>query len=203
MGIEVKEEPSSHNAWLTASVNNQTELAAYVPGDLQHGAATVSVFWRGLLARDWLREKIGQAEALSRDELFATRTIQATLVAFGSTRELRESRASRGLSAYLAEDDALGAFPAYRAEFRGVPRTATKSGELLIWANVVASDRRSLSEGGENVGVAVSSALFTPAVRGFISTAITETYSLKKHVITDLFAIIAKMIVSRDLSAAI
>ena len=48
LDIQRVEEPSSHDTWLTARVDDKPELGAYIPADLHHGAAPVSVFWRGV-----------------------------------------------------------------------------------------------------------------------------------------------------------
>jgi hypothetical protein len=190
------EEPNK-DTWFTGRVDGRVEVGAYIPADLRHGAATLSVFWRGEVGRPWLREAVDRAESLFREQLSTAQAegVEGDLMAFGPTQETQPSEGKK-LSFYLGEGARLEKYAAYRAEFRGSSQKEMRA--LSIWVNVTESDKLSLGEGGENVGIAVSSAFFTPNVCEFIRSQIVKTRGLAGNVTTDLFGAITKEIEARD-----
>jgi hypothetical protein len=186
MTVDVVPEPVTRDKWLTARVNGHVEVAAYIPADLQGGRAPLSVFWRGQIDRHWLGATVDYASALWRD-LLATYDVKA--VAFG---ERQKTITHDNLGDYLAASQELDKFSAYRVDF--ALNTQSGPAEMAIWANVAESDQRSLEEGGENVGVAVSAGHFDPSICKFISHTITKTRQVEQNTIVELLGAISKNI---------
>jgi len=189
MSVEVIPDPVTRDDWLATRENGHAEVAAYIPADLQHGRAPLSVFWRGQIDRQWLSATVEHASTLWRD-LRYDGGVKA--IAFG---ERQKEIHSRDLGRYLAESAELDGYPAYRVEFH--LNTQSGPAEMLIWANVAESDQRSLDEGGENAGIAVSAALFDQAVRTLISRAIARTRHVEDRMIAELFGAISTNIAAR------
>jgi hypothetical protein len=195
LDIQRVEEPSSHDTWLTARVDDKPELGAYIPADLHHGAAPVSVFWRGEVGWPWLSAAVDRAETLLQEQVRGE--VQAILIGFGSTRKEMKRPPGGRLSSYVIEYGKSDEFQAYRADFQW----GADVRELSIWANVAESDRRSLGEGGENVGIALSSTLFTEGdyLRNFISREISATRGLNwEAAVTAMFDAVQKEIGARN-----
>jgi hypothetical protein len=186
MAVDVVQEPVTRDKWLTTRVNGHVAVAAYIPADLQDGRAPLSVFWRGQTDRRWLGATVDYASALWHD-LLATYDVKA--VAFG---EKQKTITHENLGRYLAESQDLDKFDAYRVDF--VLNTQSGPAGMAIWANVAESDQRSLEEGGENVGVAVSAAHFVPDICKFISYAISKTRPVEQRTVVELFEAISKNI---------
>ena len=92
------------------------------------------------------------------------------------------SRPTKDLFAYLVmKSSALNGLDAYRAELEG------PAGKVVIWANVTAAGYSvELKDGGENIGLCVTPALFDGPARPFIASAIRRTMNLGTETVARL-----------------
>ncbi len=74
----------------------------------------------------------------------------------------------------------LESFDACRAELK------SPSGTVVVWANVNGPVRKSLEDGGQNVGVSVPQDIFETASQSFIAHAIELTLGMKRKAVSSL-----------------
>lgn len=168
------ENSTDSGRWYTAKYEGNALLGAHLPSEPTSDEASFTVFWAGRVPPSKFRGIVQNA-----DQLFARIGINdERLIAFGPSREV-VGPVHGGLADWLSPGSKLYGFEAYRAEFRG------ETGQLTLWANVTEFDRRSLDDGGENIGVCVTPALFKQA-RPLIADAIQDTQGLKAEVVAKL-----------------
>jgi hypothetical protein len=173
---EQKEAPD--NVWFTAfSEEGKPELGAYIPANARRSDPSLSVFWCGDTSRSQFRNAIERAERLF---LTSNGMVLGTLVAYGPTKKIfgpftrfadsaNGSSSDPGLGECLIDENPLSRFSAYRAEFFGAGE------QVILWANVVETDTGELEDGGDNIGICTSPALFDGSVRTLVVDTIVET----------------------------
>ena len=190
-----REDPNDPTSelWLTVLSDGKPELGAHIPANARRDDhdPSLTVFWCGDTSRSRFRNAVERTEKL----FLARGGYVGTLFAFGGQteeeigpikHEAQANSSDAGLGEYLSETNPLGWFSAYRAEFEG------NEGQVKLWANVADAEVRRLDEGGENIGVCTSPALFYGAARSLIADTIEDTRKLSRKVVEGLLGEIAE-----------
>jgi hypothetical protein len=180
--------PVNSGRWLLAEADGKPQLGAYMPAS---GEPNLTVYWRGRVAEDVLGHIVRDAEAVLAK---TGGDVQGTLIAYGKLRK-SVGPTHDGLSHYLAQPSHLCGFDAYRAELEG------HAGKVIIWANVKDTSSIELKEGGENIGLCVTPALFDGPVRAVIETAIHKTMGLATKTTSGLLEEISKAMLHNGLAS--
>jgi hypothetical protein len=173
MAVKV-EKPTVSDVWITVFWQGKAELGAYSPATTRANDPSLTVFWCGETSRLRFRNAV---ERTARLFLEKDGYVQETLVGYGASREVigpirldAKSQLRPGLEGCLSDDKSpVAQSSAYRAELEGT------QGHVIIWANVAETVACELDQGGENIGICMSPAMFGGPARTLVADMIEET----------------------------
>jgi hypothetical protein len=168
----IKRDPAFPDRWFISGTDKpRPEIGATLSSETK---PELVVYWSGNVGRDNLLQIMREA-GTSLDK----KTLTGKLFVYGADfRDVIPLSNSEILNP-SENQSKFPSFDACRAEL------TASNGSVVVWANVT-GEKRSLDDGGENIGVNLSPELFNGPVRPVISHAIERTMHLSADAVMEL-----------------
>jgi hypothetical protein len=179
----IAKDPAYPDRWFVSTANRPKPLiGATLSSDTKD---ELVVYWSGNVRRDNLLQIVREA-GTSLDK----KTLRGKLFVYGEDYREVISLSEGDILNSSESHSRFPGFDACRAEL------TASNGTVVVWANVT-GQKRSLDDGGENIGVNLSPELFNGPVRPVISHAIEQTMHLSADAVTELLNQISVSVIPR------